>query len=168
MAITYEPIATTTVSTATHPVTFSSIPSTYTDLVIVVSPIGTAGNYDLAVRYNSDTGTNYSWTGILFNADNSGAVTSGRGSNTTSIPANTNVATVTPYPVVIHINDYANTTTYKTSVSRVTRETYANAETIGMWRSTSAINEVSLILSGGGSTTFKAGTVITLFGIKAA
>lgn len=168
MAITYEPIATTTISTATHPVTFSSIPSTYTDLIIVVSPIATAGNYDLSVRYNSDTGTNYSWSAIAFNADNSGAVQGTKGTNTTFIPTNTNIATATPYPAIIHIQDYANTTTYKTSLSRISRETYANALTVGNWRSTSAINEVSLILTGGGSTTFKSGTVITLFGVKAA
>jgi hypothetical protein len=165
---TYEPIATTTLSTTTHPVTFSSIPNTYTDLVIVVSAIATAGNYDLSIRYNSDTGSNYSWTGLLFNADNSGAVYSTRGTNATFIPTLTNIATVTPYPVIIHIQNYANTTTNKTSLSRIARETYANSAVVGLWRNTSAINEVSLILTGGGSTTFKADTVITLYGIKAA
>jgi|688.fasta_scaffold483380_2 hypothetical protein len=167
MSITYEPIATTTVSTATHPVTFSSIPSTYTDLIAVVSPIGTAGNYDLSIRFNSDSGTNYSWAGINFNADNSGAAYSTRGTNTTFFPTSTNVATVTPYPVVIHIQNYANTNIYKACISRIARETYAVALNSGLWRSTSAINEVSFILTGGGSTTFKAGTVISLYGIKA-
>jgi hypothetical protein len=167
MSITYEPIATTTVSTATHPVTFSSIPSTYTDLIAVVSPIGTAGNYDLSIRFNSDSGTNYSFTGINFNADNSGSAYSSRGTSTTFFPTGTNVATVTPYPVVIHIQNYANTNTYKTCLSRIARETYGQALNSGLWRSTSAINEVSFILTGGGSTTFKAGTVISLYGIKA-
>lgn len=168
MAITYEPIATTTVNTSTHPVTFSSIPSTYTDLVVVVSPIADAGNYDLSFRYNSDSGSNYSWSAIAFNADNSANVQGTKGTNTTFIPTNTNIATANPYPAIIHIQDYANTTTYKTSISRISRETYANALTVGNWRSTSAINEISILLTGGGSTTFKAGTVITLYGIKAA
>jgi len=168
MPATYETIATTTLGSATGTVTFSSIPSTYTDLAIVVSPIATAGNYDLSIRYNSDTGSNYSWTGLLFNADNSGSVYSTRGTNATFIPTLTNIATATPYPAIIHIQNYSNTTTYKTSTSRIARETYANSAVVGVWRSTSAINEVSLILTGGGSTTFKADTVITLYGIKAA
>jgi len=37
MAITYEPIATTTLSTATATVTFSSISGSYTDLVLVAN-----------------------------------------------------------------------------------------------------------------------------------
>lgn len=168
MPSTYEPIATTTITTATHPVTFSSIPSTYTDLIAVVSPIATAGNYDFSIRFNSDTTTNYSWTGLNFNADNSASVYSTRVANTTYIPIGTNIATVTPYPGIIHIPNYANTSTYKTIISRIARETYANAINVGTWRSTSAINEISFILTGGGSTTFKADTVITLYGIKAA
>jgi hypothetical protein len=168
MPVTYEPIATVSVSTATDPVTFSSIPGTYTDLVAVVSPVATNGNYDLSIRYNSDTGTNYSYTGIFFNSDNSGNAYSARGTSTTFIPTGTNIATVNPYPAIIHIQNYANTTTFKTSISRIARETYAVAEVIGLWRSTSAITSVSFTLTGGGSTTFKSGTVITLYGIKAA
>lgn len=168
MPQTYTPIATTTLSSTTHPVTFSSIPSTYTDLVVVISPMAANGNYDLSIRYNSDTGSNYSWTSIEFNADNSGSTYSSRGTGTTYIPTRTNIATATPYPAIIHIQNYANTTTYKTSVSRIARETYANSVVVGAWRSTSAINEVSLILTGGGSTSFISGTVVTLYGIKAA
>ena len=168
MPATYEAIATVSVTTATDPVTFSSIPGTYTDLVAVVSPVATAGNYDLSIRYNSDTSSNYSWTAILFNADNSGAAYSTRGTSTTFIPTLTNIATVNPYPAIIHIQNYANTTTNKTSISRIARETYAVSEVVGLWRNTSAITSVSFTLTGGGSTTFKAGTVITLYGIKAA
>lgn len=168
MPITYEPIATTAVTTNTHPVTFSSIPNTYTDLVVVISPLANAGNYDLSFRYNSDSGSNYSWSAIAFNADNSGAVQGTVGTNATFIPTNTNISTGNPYPAIIHIQDYANTTTFKTSISRISRETYANALTVGNWRNTSAINEISILLTGGGSTTFKTGTFITLYGIKAA
>ena len=104
---------------------------------------------------------------MFFNADNSGNAYSARGTSTTSIPSGTNVATVIPYPVIIHIQNYANTNMFKASISRNARETYAVAEVVGLWQSTSAINSISFILTGGGSTTFKAGTVITLFGIKA-
>ena len=168
MASTYEPIAALSVTTPTDPVTFSSIPGTYTDLVLVFSPVATAGNYDFSIRYNSDTNANYSYQGIYFNADNSSVPYASRANNTTFIATGTNVATVNPFPGIIHIQDYANATTYKTSISRISRETYANAVVVGMWRNTAAITSISCTLTGGGSTTFKAGTVITLYGIKAA
>lgn len=166
MANTYEPIATNTLTTATATVTFSSIPSTYTDLIVSISPMGTAGNYDLGIRYNSDSGSNYSWTSTSFNADNSGAAYSERASNATSITARTNIATTVPYPIIFEVLNYSNSTTYKTSLSKIARGDYAVARTVGMWRSTSAINEVSFILVGGGSTTFKAGSVFTIYGVK--
>jgi hypothetical protein len=168
MPKTYESIVTTTVTSSTHPVTFSSIPSTYTDLIAVISPLADNGNYDLSIRFNSDSGANYSWTGINFNADNSANPYSSRGTSTTFIPTGTNIATVNPYPAIIHIQNYSNTTTHKTTLSRIARETYAQALNVGMWRNTNAINSISFILTGGGSTNFKSGTTITLYGIKAA
>lgn len=168
MSITYDPIATTTLTTTTGvPVTFTSIPQTYTDLIAVVSPLANANNYDLSIRYNSDTGSNYSWTGIDFNADNSGSPYSDRGLNFTFIPTGTNINTTVPYPAVIHIQDYTSTNKYKASLSRNSRDTYGQAFHSGLWRNTNAITEISFILTGGGSTTFKAGTTFTIYGIKA-
>ena len=66
MASTYTAIATQTASGSTTALTFSSIPQTYTDLVIVC--LLTAGNTgDAYLRYNSDTGTNYSDTALRGN-----------------------------------------------------------------------------------------------------
>jgi hypothetical protein len=58
---TYEAIATQTLGSAAASVTFSSIPGTYTDLVIVCTPLRvTAGAEELVFQFNSDTGSNYS------------------------------------------------------------------------------------------------------------
>ena len=55
---TYTPIATTTLGSATNTLTFNSIPSTYTDLVIICNY---SQNGDmLQGRFNSDTSTNSS------------------------------------------------------------------------------------------------------------
>lgn len=170
MPATYEPIATQTLGSAVGSVTFSSIPSTYTDLIIVTSPTATNNNYDLGVRYNSDTGSNYSMTAMVFNADNSANPYSTREANVSSIRANTNINNTIPNPVIIQIQNYANTTTQKTSISRsaVPSTGYGLGATIGLWRNTNAINEITFVLLGGGSTTFKVGTVFTIYGIKAA
>jgi hypothetical protein len=61
MAITYEPIATTTLGTSESSVTFSSISGSYTDLVLICAVKNTANNGDeVAFQLNSDTGSNYS------------------------------------------------------------------------------------------------------------
>ena len=63
---TYEPIETQTLSSAAGSVTFTSIPQTYTDLVLVVN-----GRKDSSVsvdafycRINGDGSSNYSWTSV--------------------------------------------------------------------------------------------------------
>lgn len=170
MPVTYEPIATTTLGSAVGTVTFSSIPATYTDLIFVTSPTATNNNYDIGFRYNSDSGSNYSMTTIVVNTDNSASAYSTRETNVSSIRSNTNINNTIPNPLVMQIQNYANTTTFKTSLSRIGVPSggYGIAATVGLWRSTSAINEITLVLLGGGSTTFKAGSVFTLYGIKAA
>ena len=62
-AATYTPIATTTLGSATGSYTFSSIPQTYTDLVVVAqATISVAAGS--VVQFNGDTGNNYSYTYI--------------------------------------------------------------------------------------------------------
>ncbi len=63
MTKTYVPISTTTLGSNASTVSFSSIPGTYTDLVIVMGVISTSntGHY-VYLQYNGDTGSNYSTT----------------------------------------------------------------------------------------------------------
>ena len=158
MTATYEKIATTTLGSATSTVTFSSIPSTYTDLVIVFNGTS-AGSHTAGLRFNSDTGSNYSNT-YLFGE--SGATASGRASNTTSSSQfypNTTIGTA-----VINIANYSNTTTYKTILTRWSNTSNYALANVGLWRSTAAINTV---LFTGNSTNFQTGSTFTLYGIKA-
>jgi hypothetical protein len=62
MTATYEKIATTTLGSTTATVTFSSISGAYTDLVLVERLVKSITGGSLQVRFNSDTGTNYSAT----------------------------------------------------------------------------------------------------------
>ena len=65
MPKTYEPIATTTVATTGNTVTFSSIPATYTDLILVSSArrgINGSGGAGLLCQFNSDSASNYSYS----------------------------------------------------------------------------------------------------------
>jgi hypothetical protein len=61
MALTYEPIATTTTNTGTNSISFTSLPTTYTDLRLIFQyPTGFSAGGDWLVTLNNDnTSTNY-------------------------------------------------------------------------------------------------------------
>lgn len=160
MAKTYEPIATTTLGSNQTTITFASIPATYTDLVIVCAGnMAAGGAVDNIMRFNDDTGSNYSRT-YLF-GDGSSAV-SGRNSNQTSMTlpywSSTGI-----HNTIIQINNYSNTTTNK---SVIARNNMANESIIAyalLWRNTAAINKITF--SRGGANDFAAGCTFTLYGI---
>jgi len=157
MPITYEPIATTTLGTSASSVTFSTIPGTYTDLVLVVNGTSTATNGN-EMQFNGDTGNNYSFT-LLYGTGS--AAVSSRNSNISFAYAgrtNTNQSVS-----ITQIMNYANTTTYKTVLTRASSNGDIVMANVSLWRSTSAIT--SLVYAG---ATFNSGTVFTLYGIKAA
>jgi hypothetical protein len=79
---TYVAIATTTTSGNIATITFSSISGAYTDLILVGDGRNNAGGWGWRIRFNGDTGSNYSWTDL--EGDGSTAA-SFRGSNVTSI-----------------------------------------------------------------------------------
>jgi hypothetical protein len=153
---TYEPIQTQTLSSTAGFVTFSSIPATYTDLVLVSNAKGSQ-NTAMQFQFNSDTASNYSLTRIY--GDGSSAV-SDRQSNTTSADAgdiNTQWGTY-----IAHIQNYANTTTFKTLLNRCSISTYVFAS-VSLWRKTpEAINSIKVICRDG---SFQIGSTFTLYGI---
>ena len=159
MAITYEPIATTTLSSATASVTFSSISGSYTDLIIAAAIISDSTSGDTVIRFNSDTGSNYSYTRMYAEA----SIASDRASNATSMNIGRHSTSVTTN--LIHIMNYANTTTYKTSLGRSGFPSIVLAN-VGLWRSTSAITSITLLL--GGADQFVSGSTFSLYGIKSA
>lgn len=158
---TYEAIATATASGGETTISFTSIPSTYTDLIIQGNTIATTP-YELFVQFNSDTGTNYS---NIYLEGNGTSASSGR-STTTASMAMAYSSSANPTATVIQIQNYANSTTYKTLLSRSSAASAAVEAYVGMWRSTAAITSVQLKLTSGRS--FSAGATFSLYGIKAA
>lgn len=164
---TYVAIATQTLGSAATTVTFSSIPSTYTDLVLVVSAQGARNLFggDLNMQINSDTGSNYSITNLT--GDGSSTASS-RSTSQTSLSLGGDIGangTSIYTPTIIHLFNYSNTTTNKTVISRHNNATYRVVATVGLWRSTSAINAISLT---GNGFNFNAGSTFSLYGIAAA
>lgn len=160
MATTYDPIATTTLSSNATTITFSSISSAYTDLRLVFT--GTAStNDDFKLQYNNDTGTNYSRTDLYSNGS---ANSSSSASNAADIRIGAsdgldgNVAFAS-----IDIFSYAGSTN-KTCLITYSHDKNGSGyiyRTIGLWRSTSAINSIKLTQN----ANFVTGSKVTLYGI---
>ena len=166
MATTYEPIATTTLGSATGSISFTSISSAYTDLRISFTGTDDASaGYTLRLNYNSDTGNNYSFTRL--NGDGS-APSSSRNATIDYIFCGSLPSANIPMFCGIDIFSYAGSPFKTALISSATDRNgagYINAN-VGLWRSTSAITSVQLSLSSPGA--FKIGTTATLYGIKAA
>jgi hypothetical protein len=164
---TYEKIATTTLSSTASEISFASIPSTYTDIVMIVS--GKSSSVDqIFLRYNTDTSTNYSE--IRLSGNGTSAVCD-RHSSVSYItmsrygyPSNTAGENVS----IFQFMNYANTTTYKTCLSRVGIASGGTDFIAGLWRSTAAIDTIKISTSGFSTATWQAGTTATIYGIKAA
>jgi hypothetical protein len=175
---TYTPIATYTVTggTATS-YTFTSIPSTYTDLILVAQMAGNYTSSDVATltlqvgNGSIDTGSNYSVTTLIGNGS---TATSGRTTSQTQMavgvyPLGTSSSTQQNM-LVAHFMNYSNTSTNKTVLARSTNVNTASPSTqarVGLWRSTSAINQIR-IKDFGDTYYFYPGTYFTLYGIAAA
>ena len=163
MPATYEPIATITLGSGVTSYTFSSIPSTYTDLVLIGDwSISTAGGAATVVQFNGDTGTNYSNTYIYGTGSAAG---SGRGSNSTNFGIGYETAANTRQNTIVYFMNYSNTTTFKTSLTKNSAPSLQYVAYVSLWRSTAAISSIKLDNLG---ASFVSGSTFTLYGIAAA
>jgi hypothetical protein len=169
MPKTYRPIATTTLTSAAANITFSSISQAYTDLrlVVTVRQDNNASNDSLRLRFNSDGGTNYSRVNLTGDGSSTASTKTRNDDeiNIVSYIPGTSAASGLYAVTVVDILNYSNTTTFKTSIIRTSNAAVGTAATVGLWRSTAAINTIFMRVSGFDMTS---GTTATLYGIKAA
>jgi hypothetical protein len=156
---TYTPLATVTLSTTPTSLTFSSLPATYRDLVLVITAAASSGQ-QFNFRLNGDTGSNYSYV-----------LASGFASTTESFAETVaygrfgNVATTTGI-YSINIMDYSATDKHKTIISRSGDATASNVSMFAnRWANTAAITTIQLFPGSGGS--FTSGSRFDLYGISA-
>jgi hypothetical protein len=163
MPNTYTEIARVTAS-GSAAVSFTSIPATYTDLVLVANTQVASGVSDISIRVNSDTATNYSRT-ILYGDGSSAA--SARNTNQTYFQPEVYGYVNTTYSqnMIVQFMNYSNTTTFKTFLSRANNASTGLDAIVGLWRSTSAINRVDVAPVAGAATFFAAGSTFSLYGI---
>ena len=157
---TMTPIATNTLVADVATVTFSSLPQTYTDLILVHSNVS-GTTQQLRLTINGDGGTNYSTTELTGNGT---SASSSRGSNEAKI----NIGYFGSSAVsnaIVNFNNYSNSTTYKTVLGRYGNAAGQTAVIAGLWRSTAAITSMTIAAQTGN---FVTGSSFTLYGIKAA
>jgi hypothetical protein len=167
---TYVALDKVTVTSSVTSVTLnmgSTLSQAYTDLVLVANTIVPTGNTfpECSLRFNGDTGSNYSSTYLLGLGSGSGV--SGRASNITYADCGYLTSNSgNPNTRIINIMNYSNTTTNKTVISRGSSDNggqviaYAN-----LWRNTAAITSITVFTQGG---TYAAGSTFSLYGIAAA
>jgi hypothetical protein len=156
MPATYEPIATTTLGTATSSFTFSSIPATYTDLRLV---IGWVSGTNPRIRFNSDTATNYSQTAMY--GDGTAATFAQTNQNGLNIYAY-GVSTEPPF-YTLDLFSYTGSTN-KTCLVTGSEDKNGSGSvyrSVGLWRGTAAVTSLTVF----GSGNFSVGTNATLYGI---
>ena len=166
MPATYEPIATQTLGSAVTSITFSSIASTYTDLRLVLVGVNSALYAGAFFRLNGDSASNYSTTAIYGNGS---SATSYRSSNANQVDlfgawgGNTSI----PQMTTVDLFSYTGSTfkTFLWTNSNDINGSGVVTNGVGLYRSTTAITQISINCSTGNWNT---GTTATLYGIKAA
>ena len=167
----YTRIAQTVLSGTAASFDFTSIPATYEDLVIEVMGRGdtAAGFTQLNMTFNGDTGSNYDWQQSYTTGNTaSGAQTVAGSSLLVATLAAANASAGAAGSSQIVIPNYARTTFRKTMQVEGLGVTAADALGVyqtfiicGDWRSTAAINRVTLTTTAGNLI---AGSVVTLYG----
>lgn len=154
---TYKPMQSVSVTAPTSSIIFSGIDQNYTDLIIIGSIKVTAGTPVVQLVINSDTNSNYSRTGMY----GDGATPSGYKNTSASSLELFSADTTNFTPITLHLANYSNITTNKAVLQR-SGKTYPTIAA-GLWRSTSAINALTMRLS---ASTFEPGSTFSLYGIK--
>lgn len=165
MPATYDKIASTTVSgTSTNSVTLSSITGAYTDLVLIINAGATATSCGLTYQLNGDSSSLYSVTALRGNGS---AASSFRqtGADRVVVSNFSEPPTTGGGVYIINFQNYSNTTTFKTSISRGNSAGFGVDAFTGLYRSTSAITSVTILIAGGN---YNSGSTFNLYGIKAA
>jgi hypothetical protein len=163
MASTYEPIATTTLGSTNATITFSSIPSTYTDLVLIGNPkVSASLDYKWYVNGDNSSGL-YSQTRLLGNGSSASSART-TGANYLYLDA-TAPASGSMQTFIMNFQNYANTTTFKTVLVRYNEAGTEVTARVNLWRNTNAITSITISTD---SSTFAVNSTFTLYGIKAA
>jgi hypothetical protein len=151
-------------SSAQSSITFSSIPQTFTDLLLVTSARKNNVSPQVTMRFNGST-SGYSARGFLGITEQSSIFTY---TDTTILGGLTARSTSTANTFsnnAVYISNYTSSNAKSTSLDAVHENNAAAANQwfeAGLWNNSAAITEIQLLV---GSDSFTAGTSATLYGV---
>jgi hypothetical protein len=160
---TYIPLANITLGSSASSVTFSSIPATYRDLVLVFDGTATASGSSLRLEANADTGTNYS----LIRAGGNGSSTFSSTATTNHVPliwSNQELGT-TRSNAIAQVMDYSATDKHKTFLVRENNHNASGPAVVmyaARWANTAAITQLRVFVA---ANNIASGTTLSLYGI---
>lgn len=168
---TYTLITSQTLSRSAASVTFSSIPSTYTDLVLRISARhdGALTASNMKLRLNSDTGSSYSDIRLYGNGSTATSASATAGTYDAAYTGFIDAASATSNTFTngeIYIPSYTSSakkpysTYYATENNATTGYNWTSAQ---LWQGTSAITSIQLETGG---YNFVSGSSFYLYGIK--
>jgi hypothetical protein len=162
---TNTPLQSIVLTSSSSSVTFSNIDQSYTDLVLVTNVKGPTSNLEsLRLRFNGDSGTNYSVTWMR--GDGTSASSGRETSQNVLLVGRAGFQSEMFSPNIIQIINYSNTTTNKTCLVRSSAPQTTSGEAwtnVGLWRSTAAITSIVVSLD---TSLFAVGSTFDLYGIS--
>lgn len=165
-------IAETILSSPSGSITFSSVPSTFTSLVLVYQCRGSdvVQQSELRVRLNGDSGSNYNSQLVAGNNTTAFAAVQSSGTYGHAGYITASLATAGySSSGSVEIPNYTGTTFFKNAIYQTTRD--VNGAGVNMvhyrghivWKSTTAVSSITLTLNGG---QFVTGSFFKLYGIR--
>lgn len=141
---TYDLIASNVLSSSASSVTFSSIPATYRDLVLVCEYTSDSGENFIGIRLNSDSDANYSQV-LAEGSGSAASSSSSTGNGNFNGLVNLRASTTNRALHIFQIMDYSATDKHKTMLLRANSPASRVNMAAGRWANTAAVNTVTVI-----------------------
>jgi len=157
---TYELIETTTVSVDTITVTFSSIPQTFRDLVLICSNVNSSSAGGSTMRFNLNNDNTANYDAVWMYGDGT-TVDSDKDISNFYIRFSTSggdIANNADALLITNIMDYSQTDKHTTVLVRRNDQNKVLA-LAGRWKNTDAVTQIDV------KSNIAAGTVLSLYGI---
>jgi len=161
------PIATAVGTGSANELVFNNIPQGYQDLFVSIYANLTATGTIWAYANGYSASGLYSDT-ILIGDGSSSTSSRSTGQNQFNITTAASIGTSAPATFTFHLLNYANTSTFKTALTRAAIDKNGSGVTtldVSLWRSTAAVT--SLGFNTFGAANFTTSTTATLYGIRA-
>lgn len=164
----FDALASVTLSTATPTITFAGIPSGYKHLQLRGISLSSSASNGVAMRFNGDSGANYSLHGLEASGTTSTVTSYGSANGTTNNAGYTGDSTY-PGIFVCDILDYSSATKNKTvraitgNDANATRAGYISLLS-GAYYSTTPISTITI--THGAAVNFNTYSQISLYGVK--